>query len=74
MRNFEFENNIKQGNENERLIVMFFLAEDKGIAALPRSSLHAELLLITGLCPVVVGSKLQEASAFSCQDNFEGSK
>lgn len=54
--------------------VMFFLAEDKGIAALPPSSLHAELLLITDLCRVVVGSKLQEASAFSCQDNFEGSK
>lgn len=54
--------------------VMFFLAEDKGIAALPPSSLHAELLLITDLCRVVVGSKLQEASAFFCQDNFDGSK
>lgn len=52
---------------------MLFLAEDKGIAALPLSSVPADLL-ITGLCQVVIGSKLHEASPFSCQDNFEGSK
>lgn len=53
---------------------MLFLAEDKGITVLPLSSLPADLLLITGLCQVVIGSKLHKASPFSCQDNFEGSK
>jgi len=70
---FEFENKVETGNENERLTVMFFLAKDKGIAALPLRSLCADLL-ITGQCQVVMGSKLHEASPFSCRDNFEGSK
>lgn len=53
---------------------MFFLAENKAITALPQSSLLVDLL-ITGLCQVViVGRKLHEASPFSFQDNFEGSK
>lgn len=56
----------------ERLIDMF-LAEDKGITALPLNSLHANLL-ITGLCQVVAGSKPHKVSPFSCQANFEGSK
>lgn len=52
---------------------MFFLAEDKGVEALPPGTLRADRLM-TGLRRVVTGSKLHEASPLCCQDTFEGSK